>query len=201
MNRNGGLKNELAQSESRISVLETSIAQKDAHLQDKDGVIAQKEETINTLTRENQQKDESAKDAIALANRAQLDRQQIEEELGSVSEELARASRDLTDSMLTLRAVESSGFNLNDLGVTAMPKIDALVVAVRDGIVVLSVGRDDNVKAGYEFTVYEGDQFLGKVKVENVLGDMSGARVLFTENGATIRTGNKASTVLAGGTR
>jgi cell division protein FtsL len=198
-NANGGLKNQVAQLESRNSVLETNIAQKDAHLQDKDNVLAQKEQTITELTRELQEKDESAKDAIAFANRAELDRQQIEEELSQVSEQLAMAERDRTDKALMLSAVEQAGFNLSTLGVQVVPKIDAVVVAVSgDGIVVLSVGRDDGVQPGYEFTVYRGDQFIGKVKVESVLGDMSGARVLFTEPSETIRAGDKSSTRLIG---
>ncbi len=132
-----------------------------------------------------------------MASRAVIDRQLLEEQLGQMSELAARNENELNDAKLALASAEQQGYTPG-IGVSIAPKIDAVVVAVRDGIVVLSVGRDDNVKAGYEFTVYEGSRFIGKVKVENVLGDMSGARVLFTDQGETIRAGNQASTRLAG---
>ena len=61
---------------------------------------------------------------------------------------------------------------------------------------ILSVGSDENVQEGFTFTVYDRDRFVGKVKVETVMNDMCGARVLFTEPGETIEAGQKASTRL-----
>jgi hypothetical protein len=70
-------------------------------------------------------------------------------------------------------------------------------VGVQEGVVVLSVGKDDNVEIGYEFTIYDGDRFIGKVQVTKVLDDMSGCTILFQE-GSGIREGHKASTRLSG---
>ena len=50
-------------------------------------------------------------------------------------------------------------------------------VDLRYGLVVISVGEDDGVKAGMEFTVYRGDGYVGKVVVEDVDKDDAVARV------------------------
>lgn len=77
--------------------------------------------------------------------------------------------------------------------------IDAVVQAVgksEDKIVVLSVGRSDKVREGFEFTVLRDDRFVGKVKVIKVYDELCGARILFTKDGETIRQGDKATALL-----
>lgn len=78
------------------------------------------------------------------------------------------------------------------------PAIDALVNAVdsKEKLVVISAGKDQKVESGFEFTVYRGDEFIGKVQVIKVYPDLAGARILFTKEGAEIQRGDKASTKL-----
>jgi len=45
------------------------------------------------------------------------------------------------------------------------------------GIVIISVGQDDGVERGMEFTVYRGEGYVGKVIVTNVDKELSVARV------------------------
>ena len=61
-------------------------------------------------------------------------------------------------------------------------------------LVLLSVGRQDNVQEGYEFTIYRGTRFIARVKVEKVLPDLCGARVIFEV--AKIQRGDLAATRL-----
>jgi hypothetical protein len=77
------------------------------------------------------------------------------------------------------------------------PRIDAVVKAVEDQLIVLSVGQDQKVQEGFEFTVYRGDQFIGKVKILTVYPDLSGASIIFTKKDARIRAGDRASTQIA----
>jgi hypothetical protein len=76
------------------------------------------------------------------------------------------------------------------------PPIDALVeeVDVELKLVVLSVGKIDEVKEGYEFTIYRSDKFIGKVRVHKVYERLAGGRVLFTATGAQIQQGDQATT-------
>jgi uncharacterized coiled-coil protein SlyX len=197
-NQNGSLANDKSELQARVNTLESQIAQQDQHLRDKDNALANKDESIERLNSEIAAAKEDQKRAVQAAQRALLDKQQLEETLAQTTEELVDITRERDDQAMLISSISAAGVSIPDISVQVAPKIDGVVVAVRDGIVVLSVGRDDLVKEGYEFTVYEGDRFIGKVKVENVLGDMSGARVLFTEDGESIRVGNKASTRLAG---
>ncbi len=74
--------------------------------------------------------------------------------------------------------------------------IDGRVVAVIDGLVILSVGSDDGVASGDEFVVYRGEQFIGKVRVSSVTSEQSEATVLFTHNNLGIEQGQSATTRL-----
>lgn len=197
-NQMGELRKDITRLESSVTTLTASLGQKDLHLQDKDNAIAQKDEAIDRLSREKTEAAEAEKLATQRAARASLDLDQLEQQLSTAQMELVQLQKTLTDKELLLASVEKIGIKLDDIGVQVAPKIDGVVVAVRDGMVVLSVGRDDMVKEGYEFTVYEGSRFVGKVKVENVLDDMAGARILFTEENASIQVGQNASTRLAG---
>lgn len=80
------------------------------------------------------------------------------------------------------------------------PKIDGQVQAVDDfadpPLVLLSVGGDDRVERGFQFSVYRESQFKGKVVVERVLRDSCGCRVLFVAEGQAIRVGDAATTRL-----
>jgi len=78
------------------------------------------------------------------------------------------------------------------------PPIDAVIQAVKneDKLVVLSVGKDQKVQEGYQFTVYRGDKFVGKVQVIKVYDDLAGARVLYTQDGEAIQVGDQAATQL-----
>ena len=84
-----------------------------------------------------------------------------------------------------------------DPGIVA-PPIDAKVVDVdtKEKLVVLSVGRDQKVEKGFRFTVYRGESFVGQVEVFAVYPDLSGARILFTKEGASVEQGDNASTSL-----
>ena len=77
---------------------------------------------------------------------------------------------------------------------TPPPHIEGRVVGVQDNVVVLSVGQDDKVLAGFEFTVSRGDQFVGTVKVTRVTADLAGCEIVFTDGGALIQVGDDVET-------
>ncbi len=70
--------------------------------------------------------------------------------------------------------------------------IEGSVSAVdRDlGLVILSVGSDDDVEVGFEFTVYRRDTYIAMVVVEKVLDDMCGARVTHLDKDAEVQAGD-----------
>lgn len=76
--------------------------------------------------------------------------------------------------------------------------INAKVLAVRDdvNVVLLSVGKEDRVREGFQFTVYNGGTYKGKVQVESVYPNMCSARILgdLTAESQVILEGDSAST-------
>jgi len=76
------------------------------------------------------------------------------------------------------------------------PPIDAVVQAVRseERLVVLSVGTDQKVREGFQFTIYRRKKFVGKVQVIKVYEDVAGGRILFTQRGESIQVGDQATT-------
>jgi hypothetical protein len=76
------------------------------------------------------------------------------------------------------------------------PPIPATIQAVEPDkkLVVLSVGTNQKVKEGYEFTVYRGAKFVGKVKVVKVYEDLAGARILYTNDNEMVQVGDSANT-------
>jgi len=95
----------------------------------------------------------------------------------------------------TILAAYSKRFGALD-GTVLAPPIDALVVEADAALklIVLSVGTQDEVREGFEFTVYRDDRFVGKVRVHKVFENLAGARVLFTADGSDIRQGDRATT-------
>ena len=130
-------------------------------------------------------------------DRALLDLSKNNEDLHSTRVELAN----LSEEAETLRAqVEYIRLKDSTLLVEQLaPPIDALVSAVdnEQQLVVLSVGDDQKVQRGYEFTVARGNQFIGKVQVIRVYADLSGARVVYTKEGEQIRRGDQVFTARA----
>ncbi|MEE2858042.1 MAG: hypothetical protein VX949_11680 [Planctomycetota bacterium] len=195
-NSNGDLRKSVAQLGTKIDDLDSRIAQKDEHIQDKDSNIARLEEEITRLSSEIDEAGDAKKLAERLRNRALLDKEQLAQQTEALNKELTALREDYDDQQLLISRIVDSGVRLPDIGVTTAPPIDGMVVGVQEGVVVLSVGKDDNVEIGYEFTIYDGNRFIGKVQVTKVLDDMSGCTILFQEDSG-IREGHKASTRLS----
>jgi len=195
-NSNGDLRKSVAQLGTKIDDLDSRIAQKDEHIQDKDSNIARLEEEITRLSVEIDNAGDAKKLAERLRNRALLDKEQLAQQTEALNKELTALKEDYDDQQLLISRIVDSGIRLPDIGVATAPPIDGMVVGVQEGVVVLSVGKDDNVEIGYEFTIYDGNRFIGKVQVTKVLDDMSGCTILFQEDSG-IREGHKASTRLS----
>ena len=65
---------------------------------------------------------------------------------------------------------ERNGFPLPPPEEVRIPKIDGRVVGVstKINLLVISVGEEEGVKVGFEFTIYRGNTYVGKMVVEKV---------------------------------
>ena len=159
--------------------------------------------TLTTQLSEAHDKRDSAIGAEKVANaekfRMKRDLDATTQELHEARVEFSSLSEKFDSLELAYGAVEKK---LGKDGIEAIlsglvsPPIDALVEEVDSNLklVFLSVGRQDEVKEGVEFTIYREDKFVGKVRVNKVYENLAGARVLFTAEGSDIRQGDRATT-------
>ena len=203
-----------------IKTLRIELASKDAQIAN---ISAERNESINaktatdnlnasltdqnkTLTTQLSEAHDKRDSAIGAEKVANAEKFRMKRDLDATTQELHEARVEFNslsekfDSLeLAYGAVEKK---LGKDGVEAIlsglvsPPIDALVEEVDSNLrlVVLSVGRQDEVKEGVEFTIYREDKFVGKVRVNKVYENLAGARVLFTAEGSDIRQGDRATT-------
>jgi hypothetical protein len=127
--------------------------------------------------------------------------QSLETDVGELRRDFAETRRQLREKELLISMAEGAGVNFELLVPgPPVPSIYSRVVAVKNDIdpplVLLRVGSDEGVERGFHFSIYRGNQFVGKVIVERVLRDSVGCRVLFTAEGQSINIGDDAATRL-----
>jgi hypothetical protein len=147
-------------------------------------------------------KTQTALDDLAKANGERdalvLDLVQTQKDLHETRREYQELAVKYDDQELWVQHVMSTHPEIaRDVSPKIAPPIDALVSAVdnTEKLVVLSVGKDQRVEPGFQFTVARGNSFIGKVEVIKVYPDLSGARIMFTKEGEEVRQGDKAFTV------
>jgi len=137
----------------------------------------------------------TAREANERRDSMRLDLEKTQQELHVARTEYDGLSEKLESLEMVLAAAKERGVVIPAQGA---PRIDAIVKGVRDQIVLLSVGKDQKVEEGYEFTVFRGSDFIGKVKVFRVFPDLAGAQVVYTKDEkAEIRAGDRASTSIS----
>jgi len=128
-----------------------------------------------------------------------LDLAKVQEDLHASRTEFASLSDEFDTLKLNYDTVVATGGGSGGVGTSPARPIDAMINAVDNDekLVVISAGKEQKVEPGYEFTVYRGDQFIGKVKVIKVYPELAGARILWTREGREIQRGDKASTFIS----
>ncbi len=125
-------------------------------------------------------------------------------QLAQMRKEKARLEKDLAHEAWVLQRLIDAGVPVNDIVYTGVVQpttpIKAKVVGVNNEVdlVLLSQGSDSKVKPGYQFIVFRGDKYIGKVEVEKVLPRMSSARILRDrlKQGENIKEGDDAATAI-----
>ena len=125
-------------------------------------------------------------------------------QLAQLRKEKARLDKDLAHEAWVIQTLLDHGVPVNEIvwGGALQPTtpIDAKVVGVNNEVdlVLLSRGSDDKVKPGYQFIIYRGDKYIGKVEVEKTLPKLSSARIIRDRlaKDENIREGDDASTTV-----
>ena len=143
--------------------------------------LAQIDQLRQDLSNANTAKDSALAEARAntdTANNAVTEQKRLESELMDAQDQIAglekkivALSKELETAGVMLQAYKDKFGVISEL--VSAPALTAKVSAVDEklNIVVLSIGKDEGVKPGYEFTVYRGDKYVGKVVVDDVAKD------------------------------
>lgn len=143
--------------------------------------LAQIDQLRQDLNNANTAKDSALAEARAntdTANNAVTEQKRLESELMDAQDQIAglekkivALSKELESAGVMLQAYKDKFGVISEL--VSAPALTAKVSAVDEklNIVVLSIGKDEGVKPGYEFTVYRGDKYVGKVVVDDVAKD------------------------------
>ncbi len=178
---------ELAEASKSVQAALKMETERQRTIQGAQGTIQSLERRLAETIESRKQAIERMDEAVARHNAIRLDLAKVQEELTTARAEYAELSQDFQRQEIETAAI-AAGRDVTK----AAPPIDGRVVAVGDKIVVLSVGSDDNVEAGHEFTVFRESSFVAKVKVFEVLPNMAGAHIVHTAK--AIEQGDKAST-------
>ena len=135
--------------------------------QEKDALTTQKDAAVADM----QKAKGEMNDSVTEQHRVQSLLDTANADKGELEKRLVAMGEDIENKNLHLAAyIEKFG---EMVGFKVPPPITAKVTNVSDdfNIVLLSVGSDDNVKVGFEFTVYRGSEYVGKVIVNKVEKD------------------------------
>lgn len=124
----------------------------------------------------------AAKDEI---NRLQGLKQSLEE----------RAAQLHLQNTLVSQKLQTLGIK-PDTSLDAPPAVQGEVLAVADGMVELSLGRDDGIREGFTLEVHRGGNYLGRIKVRTVRDDKSVAEVLPGFQKGFIQAGDRVQSKL-----
>lgn len=78
----------------------------------------------------------------------------------------------------------------------APPAVQGEVLAVSEGLVEVSLGRDDGIREGFTLEVHRGGQYLGRLKVRTVRDHKSVAEVLTSFQKGYIQAGDRVNSKL-----
>ena len=155
--------------------------------------LASENDTIRQERDEAVRVREQTTDDNARLNRDLKDLKVILDDLESRHIELAKRNREnenIIQNYLSKLKLRIPG------ALVKAPSIHGKVVGVSNkfNLVMLNVGDGDQVKPGYEFTIYRGSTYVGRVKVDNVYPDMCSCISLAEYAKGEIKKGDEAST-------
>lgn len=194
--------NESNNLNSQLKSVDQKLQETTGDLTNKQGDLANCSTEINTLTQENERlsrdidseskrNEDMHRDIETYQKRFQV----AENDLNMLSARLMENRDELTRGKKNLAALDEQFIDLSRKYKQAQELLDyykqlpikepvevtktirgkVVGVSAKPNFVLISVGTDSGVKVGTEFTVYRGDKFIAKIRVDKVDKDLSTA--------------------------
>lgn len=196
----------LAEAQRENDAMQANLTKISATLNDYNDTISQLNTEKDRAVQRSQEMERERDQAVATATDAEQARRDAADAKTQADTSIADLQAERTTLQEQLSRVETQlQVLVNTTGVAydeilAQPDINAAVLDVRHdlppGLVMLNVGANQNVKRGYTFEIFNGRQYKGQVRVENVQDDVSSALIIRAVPGTTIAQGDRASTHL-----
>jgi DNA repair exonuclease SbcCD ATPase subunit len=152
-------------------------------------------QTLLDEHRKNKEQAESDRDTIQAKFIETEDKLvKAEKNLAELEQQYVAMAKDLNYSKTELDFYRKKVPNLKPIGPVEPIEGKVLAVSNQYDLVVISVGKKDKVDVGVEFTVYRGNKFIGKVKVEKVDNEWSSAMSLKEFTVEKVQVGDNVST-------
>jgi predicted nuclease with TOPRIM domain len=132
--------------------------------------------------------------AIAEQRRVEAELANAQDLAANLEKQIVALTEELDKTKLVVAAYEKE---IGPLGpIVGVPKLNAMVSGVDNSlnIIMLSIGRDDGVKIGFEFTIYRGNEYVGKVVINRVERDYCSGESKKPLEKAPIQVGDQATT-------
>jgi TolA-binding protein len=198
-NKNRELEQNASQAQSSLTALQSRFDQKEtdytqlSNAQNEliakynslsatyDDIVAQNKQLAADKDRLVNEKDQAMSErraAIDDKNNATTEQKRLEGEIEDLNTQIAELNKrlvanadELESANIKLEAYRKQVGELPNL--INPPKLDGKVTGVDNdlNIVLLSIGRDDDVKPGFTFTVYRGNEYVGKIMIDKVEKD------------------------------
>jgi predicted nucleic acid-binding Zn-ribbon protein len=167
-----------------------------------DSINTSKDEAVAAQRKAENERDDalaSAQDANSRSEDLEAENADLQNTISELEGKVAMLQTkvgNLDTQLATL--VDVTGVNYRDIAGQQQIEADVLqaVYDVKPGLIALNKGSKDGVKRGYTFEIFNGRDYKGQARVENVREDMCTALILRVEDGQTIKSGDKASTRL-----
>ncbi len=169
-NDNNQLRNSVDAIQASLKTVETQLSDVEA----RNKALMDSNEQHRAIAAKAEQDKLNAQDDRA---RLEGDLKRANEDIAAKEAQLVALSNELGNVRAEQEALVAAGVDIAAIVGNAVPSIAGKVSAVGPGFVVLSVGENEGVKVGFPFDVYRGNDYIGRVVVDNVLPDTSTARV------------------------
>ena len=160
--------NKLNSDHKKLSdTYQTQLANNDSLRNDLNAAVAAKD----TAMAEARAATDTSNNAVTEQKRLESELMDAQDQIAGLEKKIVELSKEIESAGVVLQAYKDKYGEISEI--VSAPALSAKVSAVDEklNIVVLSIGKDDGVKPGFTFTVYRGDQYVGKVVVDDVAKD------------------------------
>ncbi|MBI5367158.1 MAG: hypothetical protein HZA54_08985 [Planctomycetes bacterium] len=174
--------------------------------------ISKLKDTLTEMEKANQSLQDKLKELQAAKDAAITDRdttqaklletenrlQVSEKNLADLEVQYITRMRDLEEVKLQIAKLQEIGVPVEVITTGSQRHVEGKVLAVSEkmNLLIISAGKDKGVEQGYEFTVYRGGKYIGKVRIQKADKDWSSASALssFMKEGERVEVGDSVST-------